>query len=79
MPGPPFPVVTYCGYYLRGSTAERAFQTCHRRGWEPVLGRRLGVWVVGVRLDPVQPFVVTGEPQSGQRNGLLAASSRRIA
>ncbi|MDE3025653.1 MAG: hypothetical protein KGI93_08795, partial [Acidobacteriota bacterium] len=62
----------------RGS-AETAFRTCHRRGWEPTLERRLGVWIVDVRLDAPQFAVVTGDPQSGQRNGPLAASSRRIA
>ena len=47
--------MTYSGHYLRRSSAERAFRTCHRRGWEPTLGRRFGVWVVSV----VQPDVVT--------------------
>jgi hypothetical protein len=70
--------VRYSGLYLRRSTAENAFRTCHRRGWDPTLGRRLGVWIIGVAIDPLQP-AVTGEPQSGQRNGFLAASSRRIA
>lgn len=72
-------MVTYSGYYIRHRSAEQAFRTCHRRGWEPTLARRLGVWVVGVRIDPVQLGELTGAPQSGQRNGLLAASSRRIA
>ena len=67
--------MTYSGHYLRRSSAERAYRTCHRRGWEPTLGRRFGVWIVAV----VQPDVVTWAPQSGQRNGALVASSRRIA
>ena len=44
--------VTYRGLYLRRRSAENAFRTCHRRGWEPALVRRFGVWVVEVRMEP---------------------------
>jgi hypothetical protein len=70
--------VTYSGYYLRRTSAENAFRICHRRGWEPALGRRFGVWVVRVELDELQP-VATLAPQSGQVYGRLAANSRRTA
>jgi hypothetical protein len=70
--------VTYSGYYLRRTSAENAFRTCHRRGWEPLLRRVLGVWVLRVSLEPLQP-VATFAPQSGQVYGRLAANSRRTA
>lgn len=68
----------YSSYYLRRSTAENVFRVCHRRGWEPTLRRAFGLWNVRVAIDPLQAVVI-GEPQSGQRYGRLAASSRRIA
>jgi hypothetical protein len=47
--------VRYSGHYLRRSSAEAAFRVCQRRGWEPTLDRRFGVWVVGVRIDAPAP------------------------
>ena len=70
--------MTYSGYYLRRTSAENAFRTCHRRGWEPLLRRVLGVWVLSVSIEAHQP-VETLAPQSGQVYGRLAASSRRTA
>jgi hypothetical protein len=49
--------VTYRGLYLRRGSAESAFRTCHRRGWEPLLERVFGVWVVSVGIEPLQRAV----------------------
>ncbi|MFL5909399.1 MAG: hypothetical protein ACJ768_02350 [Gaiellaceae bacterium] len=65
--------VTYRGLYLRRGSAENAFRTCHRRGWEPLLRRVLGVWVVSVSVEPLQ-HVATLTPQP---SGRLAAGSHR--
>jgi hypothetical protein len=55
--------LTYSGYYLRRATAEKAFRTCHRRGWEPTLQRRLGFWIVGVRIEALQPVAAAVQPE----------------
>lgn len=43
-------VRTYHGCYLRRASADRMMRVCHRRGWEPTLSRRFGVWIITVRV-----------------------------
>lgn len=54
--------MTYWGWYLQRSSAERMVRICQRRGWEPALSRKLGVWFVHVEMSPLGDAVTLPGP-----------------